>query len=153
MIVDRRCELGPARPHPSSSHQKSTIRRSSIINPFGEGAVREPGNHSLARCLSNGRRGSRAKPPRRKGRGYELRVPKLCVSAPLREILLCLPEVIFRQTLRHPRRARRAVIFSAAPNSSLARSGRFWQSRAVRQGSVARTLPTKTEQAGGGKRE
>jgi hypothetical protein len=38
MIVDRRCELGPARPHPSSSHQKSTIivHQSSIHSERGQ---------------------------------------------------------------------------------------------------------------------
>jgi hypothetical protein len=63
----------------------------------------------------------------------KVREPTLCVFAPLREILRCFPEVISGHALGHSRRTRRGLI-PTAPNDSLDGSGRFWQSRVVRQG-------------------
>jgi hypothetical protein len=40
-----------------------------------------------------------------KEEGHELREPILCVSAPLRDIFLCLPEMMFRHAVRHSRRS------------------------------------------------
>jgi hypothetical protein len=74
----------------------------------------------------------------------ELRQSKLCVSAPLREILLDLPEVICWRALRHSREICGLTCGERHPsgeselpcrdhaNFSLAVAGRFCQGRVVR---------------------
>ena len=67
------------------------------------------------------------------------REPILCVSAPLREILLCVPEVICRRALRHSQRG--TAMIPVIPDFSLpgfwlAVPARLWQSCIVQHNSV-----------------